>query len=228
MILEKAASEGRTTLSEHESKEFLRAYGIPVTREIEVRRPEDLDKAVEEIGLPVVMKGSSSRIAHKSERGLVRLDIRNAGEAENAFREIMSLMAEEGAVLVQEMVQGRRELMAGLIRDPQFGPCVMFGLGGIFTEILKDVSFRVAPLEKRDALEMTGEIRAHKILGAVRGLPAADVDRLVQILISVGRIGLEHERIKELDINPLILDGSRPVAVDALIILQEESIAQRR
>lgn len=220
MILDKAVSEGRTTLSEHESKEFIRAYGIPVTREIEVRNLEELSRAVEEIGFPLVMKGSSSLVAHKSERGLVRVDIRKMEEAEVAFHEFMSLMAGlGGAVLVQEMIHGKRELMAGLIRDPQFGPCVMFGLGGIFTEILKDVSFRVAPLEKRDALEMTSELKAHKILEQVRGLPAADLDLLVQILITVGQIGLEHERIKEIDINPLILDGSRPVAVDALIVL---------
>ncbi|PKN66407.1 MAG: carboxylate--amine ligase [Deltaproteobacteria bacterium HGW-Deltaproteobacteria-15] len=220
MILEKAFSEGRTTLSEHESKELIKSYGIPVTREIEVRNLQELNEAVKTIRFPLVMKSSSSRISHKSERGLVKLDIRNQAEADSAFKEITSVIGEEdGAVLVQEMIRGGRELMAGLIRDPQFGPCVMFGLGGIFTEILKDVSFRVAPLERRDALEMTREIRAHKILEQVRGLPAADMDQLVNILITMGRIGLEHERIKEIDINPLILEGSRPVAVDALVVL---------
>jgi len=220
MILEKAFSEGRKTLSEHESKELMKSYGIPVTREVEVQSLEELRKAVEEIRFPLVMKSSSSRIAHKSERGLVKVDIRNQEEAVSAFNELTSVLKEEDrTVLVQEMIRGRRELMVGLIRDPQFGPCVMFGLGGIFTEILKDVSFRVAPLEQRDALEMTREIRAHRILEQVRGLPAADVDQLVQILITIGRIGLEHERIREIDINPLILDGSRPVAVDALVVL---------
>lgn len=220
MILEKALSEGRNTLSEHESKELIKSYGIPVTREIEVRTLQELKEAVEEIRFPLVMKSSSSRIAHKSERGLVKIDIRNQNEADSAFKELTSVTGEEdGAILVQEMIRGGRELMVGLIRDAQFGPCVMFGLGGIFTEILKDVSFRVAPLERRDALEMTREIRAHKILDKVRGLPAADVDQLVEILITMGRIGLEHERIKEIDINPLILEGSRPVAVDALVVL---------
>lgn len=221
MILEKAFSEGRNTLSEHESKELIKSYGIPVTREIEVRNLQQLKEAVKTIRFPLVMKSSSSRISHKSERGLVKLDIRNQAEADSVFKEITSVIEEEDeAVLVQEMIRGGRELMAGLIRDPQFGPCVMFGLGGIFTEILKDVSFRVAPLERRDALEMTREIRAHKILEQVRGLPAADMDQLVDILITMGRIGLEHERIKEIDINPLILEGSRPVAVDALVVLK--------
>jgi acetate---CoA ligase (ADP-forming) subunit beta len=220
-ILEKALSEGRTTLSEHESKEFLRTYGIPVTREIEVSRPLDLGKAVQEIGFPLVMKSSSAKIAHKSERGLVRTDIRNPVEAEEAFKDISSRLGEEEdrTVLVQEMIRGQRELMAGLTRDPQFGPCVMFGLGGIFTEVLRDVSFRVAPLEPRDASEMIREIRAHKILEEIRGLPAVDMDLLVQILITVGNIGLENETIREIDINPLILSGSKPVAVDALIVL---------
>lgn len=220
MILQKALSEGRNTLSEHESKEFLRTYGIPVTREVEVRSTEELNDAIRDIPFPLVMKSSSSHIAHKSERGLVKIDIRNYEEAENSFRQIMSLMGRaDGAVLVQQMIRGARELMVGLARDPQFGPCVMFGLGGIFTEVLKDVSFRVAPLETKDAVEMTREIRAHRILEEVRGLPPADMDQLVDVLIAVGKIGLEHERIKEIDINPLILEGGRPVAVDALIVL---------
>jgi len=219
-IIQKALAEGRTTLSEHESKEFLRTCGIPVTRETEVRDGRGLKEALRETPYPLVLKGSSPHLAHKSERGLVKIDIRNEKEAEAAFEEILSLMeGGDRAVLVQEMIRGSRELMVGMTRDPQFGPCVMFGLGGIFTEVLKDVSFRVAPLEERDAREMTREIRAHKILQEVRGLPAADMDQLTRILIRVGEIGMEHESIREIDINPLILAGSKPIAVDALIIL---------
>jgi acetyl-CoA synthetase (ADP-forming) len=219
-ILKRAVGEGRNALSEHESKEFLRVYGIPVTREIEVTERGGLRAALHEIGYPLVMKASSHRLLHKSERGLVRIDIRNEAEAGAAFDEILSSMNEKnGAVLVQEMIRGKRELMVGMTRDPQFGPCVMFGLGGIFTEVLKDVSFRVAPLEKRDALEMMREIRAHRILEEIRGLPAADMEQLTAILIRVGEIGLRHEAIREIDLNPLILDGGRPVAVDALIVL---------
>ena len=123
------------------------------------------------------------------------------------------------AVLVQQMIRGQRELVLGLTRDPQFGPCVMFGLGGIFTEVLNDTTFRVAPLEKRDALEMMQEIKARKILDAVRGMEAADRELLAQMLITVGRIGMENEKIKEIDINPVIISGGRPVAVDALVVL---------
>jgi acetyl-CoA synthetase (ADP-forming) len=118
------------------------------------------------------------------------------------------------------MIKGKRELVIGLIRDPQFGPCVMFGLGGIFTEILKDVSFRLAPLEKRDALEMMDEIKAHKILGSVRGMEPVDRDILSEMLINVGKIGVENDTIKEIDINPVIISGSSPIAVDALIVLE--------
>ena len=132
----------------------------------------------------------------------------------------MAKIAEsDRAVLVQELVKGRRELVAGMTRDPQFGPCVMFGLGGIFTEVLRDISFRVAPIEKRDAMEMAGEIKSHKILDSVRGMPAANMEKLCQILITVGRIGLENPGVKEIDINPLILSGGDPVAVDALVVL---------
>ena len=221
-IIEKALKEERNTLSEHESKQLLAGYGIPVTREILVADRKDLANAINEIGFPLVMKGSSSSITHKTEKGLIRVDIRNEKEAVTAFEEIMGKMnSEREGVLVQEMVKGQRELVVGLTRDPQFGPCVMFGLGGIFTEILKDISFRVAPLEKQDALDMMQEIKGHKILKAVRGMEPVDMDTLAQILINVGRIGLENEAIKEIDINPLILSGARPVAVDALVVLEE-------
>ena len=219
-IIEKALKEGRGVLSEHESKELLRAYEIPVTREIVVKTQEELKKATGEIGYPLVMKGCASDLAHKTEQGLVKVDLRNDEEALAAFQEITTNMQDQPkAVLVQELVKGSRELMVGLTRDAQFGPCVMFGLGGIFTEILKDISFRVAPIEKRDAEEMMQEIKGRKILGNVRGMPAADLEKLTEILIRVGEIGLENDAIKEIDINPLILSGDRPVAVDALVVL---------
>ena len=219
-IIEKALKEGQTTLSEYESKQVLSAYQIPVTKEALVKDIRDLAKATESIGYPLVLKGCSSEIAHKTEKDLIRVDIRTDKEARDAFEDIMSGMnGAEKAVLVQEMVQGKRELVAGLTRDPQFGPCVMFGLGGIFTEILKDISFRVAPLEKRDAMEMMQEIKGHKILEAFRGMEAVDLDIMAEILINVGRIGMENDAVKEIDINPVIISGNKPVAVDALVVL---------
>jgi len=220
-ILDKARKEGRETLSEYESKIVLASYHIPVTREINIQKSDDIISATHEIGYPVVMKGCSPEITHKTEKGLIQTDIRDDREALDAFNNIMAGMnGSHGSILVQEMIKGKRELVIGLIRDPQFGPCVMFGLGGIFTEILKDVSFRLAPLEKRDTLEMMDEIKAHKILDAVRGMDAVDRDILSEILINVGKIGVENDTIKEIDINPVIISGSHPVAVDALIVLQ--------
>lgn len=222
-IIDEALKEGRTTLTEYESKQVLALYNLPVTREELVSSLEDLLKAADQIGYPLVIKGCSAEMAHKTEKGLIRVDVRNDEEATTAFREISAAMngASDGAVLVQQLVKGKRELVVGLIRDAQFGPCVMFGLGGIFTEILKDTVFRVAPLEKQDALEMMQEIKACKILEAIRGMAPADKDMLAEMLITVGRIGIENDRIKEIDINPVIISGGKPVAVDALIVLRQ-------
>ncbi len=222
-IIDKALKEGRSTLTEHESKQVLASYHLPVTREELVSSPEELLEAAGHIGYPLVIKGCSAEIAHKTEKGLIRVDIRNDEEATTAFREISAAMngATGEAILVQQLVKGQRELVVGLTRDAQFGPCVMFGLGGIFTEILKDTVFRVAPLEKQDALEMMQEIRTSKILEEIRGMVPVDKDRLAEMLITVGRIGIENDRIKEIDINPVIISGGKPVAVDALVVLQE-------
>ena len=122
---------------------------------------------------------------------------------------------------MQEMVSGQREVMIGMVRDAQFGPSVMFGLGGIFTEILQDVSFRVAPVRKRDALDMMAAIRAHRILDGVRGMKPVDRHVMAQAIMALGRIGLDFPEISEIDVNPMIIRGSRPVAVDGLIVLGE-------
>ena len=220
-IIEKVLSEGRTILSEYESKQLLAAYGIPVSREAIVPDQADLMPVLHSIGYPMVLKGCSPRISHKTEQGVIHVDIRNDDEALAAYNEILSKMDQNGdSVLVQEMVKGQREVMAGLTRDPQFGPCVLFGLGGIFTEILKDVSFRLAPLERRDALDMMLEIKGHKILDAIRGMEQVNKGTMAEILIALGRIGLENERIKEIDVNPLIIRKGEPVAVDALVVLE--------
>ena len=222
-IIDEAIKRGQTALSEYESKQLLAQYNIPVTQEALVGSRQGLLEAIKEIGYPIVLKGCSPDIAHKTEKGLIYVDIRNEDEALTAFKEIVAGMnGTENPVLVQEMVKGKRELVAGLTRDPQFGPCIMFGLGGIFTEILKDISFRVAPLEKYDALEMMQEIRGRKILDAVRGMETVDLDMLADILITIGKIGMENEKIKAVDINPLIISNGKPVAVDALVVLLDQ------
>ena len=219
-IIKDAIKRGATALSEHESKLLLAEFGIPVTDEKIVKSENEAASAAAAIGYPVVMKGSGEKLSHKTEMNLVALDVRNDTEARETFRRFTSRKdVEVKEVLVQQMVKGDRELVAGLTRDPQFGPCVMFGLGGIFTEILEDIAFRVAPLTKLDAMEMMEDIRAKKILGPVRGKAPVDREALANILITLGTIGLEHDVIKEIDINPLkVLDG-KPIAVDALVVL---------
>ena len=220
-LIKKALAEGRKTLDEFESKEILRACGIPTVPERACATKDEAVAACARVGYPVVMKALSSKISHKTERGLVKVGVRDAGEAAAAFDD---LRAGSGAdferVVVQKMVVSKRELVAGLVTDPQFGPCVMFGLGGIFTEVLKDVSFRVAPLSEHDALEMLDELRATKILDNVRGMPAADRTALAQLLVKTGKLGLDMPEIKEIDMNPVMLDGPNPVVVDALVVLK--------
>jgi acetyl-CoA synthetase (ADP-forming) len=151
---------------------------------------------------------------------MVKLNISNSEEAAHVYDELTGKMKGLDGVLIQKMVKGSREFVIGLSRDPQFGPCVMFGLGGIFTEALKDVTFRVAPLTKEDALEMINEIKTKKLLGEFRGSPAVDREALAKALVGVGDLGIKYDSIAEIDINPLIIYGDKPVAVDALVVLK--------
>jgi len=220
-LLAQAAARGQTNLAEHEAKQVLAAYGLPVTREILVTSREDVGPAAAAVGYPVALKASSPDIPHKSEQGLVLLGLADEPAALAAYDAVATALARRpGGVLIQEMVAGRRELALGLVRDPDFGPCVMFGLGGIFTEILGDAVFRRAPLELADAHDMMEEIRSRRILEAVRGIPAADRGTLAEMLMSLGQIGLDHQAVAEIDLNPVILAGARPVIADALIVLR--------
>lgn len=220
-IIRSAMEMGLNQLSEHLAKEFLKGFGLPVTKEKRVSSLEEAKACIQEMGLPLVLKVDSPRIAHKTEKGLVITGIASEEALKRSFEKLLAIHApkKDEAVLVQEMVEGKRELAMGLIRDPQFGPCVMFGLGGIFLEVLNDVTFRVAPIDMTDAVEMLGEIRAHKILGQVRGMPEANKEKLARMLVTLGEIGLNFPEIKEIDLNPVILRGSEPVIVDALIVL---------
>lgn len=219
-LISQVISEGRRTLNEYESKLILAAYGVPITRECLVASPSALSAAVKEIGFPLVMKACSAAIAHKTERNVIRLNISSLKAASRAYKEIKKAMEDApGGVLVQEMVPSGRELVVGMTRDVQFGPCVMFGLGGVFTEVFQDVVFRKAPLTEEDALSMTTEIQGVKILGPVRGMEVVNLRSLAAVITAVGRIALEHPSIAEIDINPLIIRRGEPVAVDALMVL---------
>ncbi len=221
-IIEKALSNGQNALSEHESKILLEKYDVPITREFLVASAEEAVKAASELGYPVVLKACGWKITHKTERNLVAVGIKNDNEVREAFETITRNLEGEDSegILVQEMVKGSRELAIGLVRDPQFGPCVMFGLGGIFTEILRDTSFRVAPINVDDAYQMMEDIKAKKILESIRGMAPANREKLARALVGLGRLGLEQNYISEVDVNPLILtQEGEPVAVDALVIL---------
>ena len=220
-LLKEALEQGLTSLNEFDSKRFLAQYGIGVTLEKIAGTREAATEAATEIGFPVALKGSGPGLLHKTERDLVRLNLKNEAELLEAFDHLTTGLSEPvHEVLVQQMVAGERELAAGLVRDPQFGPCVMLGLGGVLTEVLEDVVFRVAPLTRWDALQMMEELRGRKILDAFRGRPPVDREVLADIIITLGRIGLENPAIREIDINPLkIRSDGQPIAVDALIIL---------
>lgn len=220
-LLREAAGRGQQAVAEHEAKQVLALYDLPVTREALVHSREEAARAAAEIGYPVALKASSPEIPHKTERGLVRLGLADETAALAAYDALAGAMEGlPGGVLVQEMVAGSRELAMGLVRDPDFGPCVMFGLGGILTEALGDAVFRRAPLEPADAEDMLDEIRGRRILEAGRGMPAADRGLLAQMLCGLGQIGLDHSAVQEIDVNPVILAGARPVAADALIVLR--------
>jgi len=217
--IERAVARGLAALNEYDAKCFLSALGIPVTREKLAPTADEAAVAAGGIGFPVVLKASGTNLLHKTEVGGVSLNLKTEQEVRDEGRRLLRIPGCE-AVLVQEMVRGDRELVCGLTREPQLGPCIMFGLGGIFTETLDDAVFRVAPLTTTDALEMLREIRSAKILESFRGQPAADTDALAKILVAVGEIGLRYEAIREIDLNPIkIRPNGSPVAVDALISL---------
>jgi len=220
-IIANALSAGQTTLSEYDSKMILTEYGIPTTQEMLIEDSEKAEAAADQIGYPIVLKVCAAEAAHKTEQGLIELGIKDTVELKRAYDRLAPKARDlGGAILVQEMVAGSRELVMGLIREPQFGPCVMFGLGGVFTEVLGDVTFRVAPLSDSDARSMTAEIQGTKILEGIRGMAPVRIDQLSHCLRQLGRIGLDHPAIREIDINPLIVRNGLPVAVDALVVLQ--------
>ena len=219
-IIQKAIARGQKTLSEYESMLVIESAGVPVAAAALARSRKEAEQMAERIGYPVVMKGCSAELAHKTESGMVKLNVGNSEEAARVFDELTAKMKNLDGVLIEKMVKGSREFVIGLSRDPQFGPCVMFGLGGIFTEALKDVTFRVAPLSKEDALEMIDEIKTKKILGEFRGSPAVDREALAKALVGIGELGMSCDSIAEIDINPLIICVDKPVAVDALVVLK--------
>ena len=220
----RALLEAGRPLSEHKSKQVLAAYGIPVSNDVLVTSGAEAARAAEAIGLPVVMKLSSPDLLHKSDLGLVRVGLGTTREVRATYRELVD-RAQEAApdaeiegVLVSEVVEGGVEAVVGVAHDELFGPTVMVGLGGIFVEVLGDVSFRVPPFGQEEARRMVEELRAYPILSGARGRRPVDVKALVKVIMKVQRLAVDLSgEILELDINPLVLRPRGAVALDALV-----------
>jgi succinyl-CoA synthetase beta subunit len=210
----------KTALDDTEAKRLLEKFDIALVPERFVRRPTEVVAAARQIGFPVVLKGMGANLLHKTDRGLVHLNLLDAKAVENAVQEIAAEATKElEGFLIQPHLKGRREFVAGLFQDDQFGPVIMFGVGGVFTEAFSDVSFRLAPLTEIDAADMLEEIRGKALLGDFRGEKAVDRDALIQTLLGLSRIGTEHPEISEIDLNPLLVTPQgRVQAVDALVL----------
>ncbi len=226
-VLAQAKKENRSVLTEIEAKQILFEAGINCT---DTRLAPTKEKAVaiaEEIGYPVVLKVSSVDITHKSDAGGVKVNLKNKEEVENAFDEIMASCkkvqpnADIEGISVQGMAKPGLEIIMGMIKDDTFGPVVMFGLGGVLVEVLKDVSFRIVPIEKADAVEMTNEIQGKKLLEGYRGQPPADVAYLQDMLVKLSNFVHQTPQINEIDMNPLFAYEDGAVVVDARIILED-------
>jgi acyl-CoA synthetase (NDP forming) len=225
-IFEGAREEGRNYLLEPEAKTICMEYGIPVTKFRVAKTAEEAVKFAEEIGYPTVLKIVSPDVIHKFDVGGVVLDLKSAKDIRNAYKRILESVkkhkpkAKISGILVQEMAPSSTEVIVGSTKDPQFGPTLMFGLGGIFVEVLKDVTFRIAPITEQDAREMITEVKAYPILKGYRGQPPADIDSIVKILLSTSKLVMDHQEIKELDLNPIIVYKKGAKTVDARIILE--------
>jgi succinyl-CoA synthetase beta subunit len=211
------------TLSEADSKELLAAHGVPVPDERTVADPDAAAAAAEEIGYPVVAKLCGAAIAHKTERGLVRLGLGDRDAVRAAAADLLAAATPEDGdvgVLVAPMVKGNRELIAGLADDPTFGMTVMLGVGGVLAEAVADVSFRLVPITRVDAEDMIDDLATQRLLGPFRGEPAVDRARLVDVLVGLSDASVATPGLRSADLNPLIIVDGKPVAVDALVELR--------
>lgn len=224
-IFMEAIKEGRKHLLETEAKTVCAEYGIPVTKFKLAKNEDEAVRFAGEIGYPVVLKVVSPDILHKSDVGGVVIDVKDAEGVRKAYKQILENVGKHKAdarisgILIQEMAPPSIGIIVGAIKDPQFGPAIMFGLGGIFVEILKDVTFRIAPITEDEAREMITEVKAYPLLRGYRNVPPADVDAIIKILLNTSRLVAERQEIKELDLNPVMVYDKGAKAVDARIVL---------
>lgn len=228
-IIARARTENRTYLLEHESKTIIQTYKLPVTQFKIAETEDEAVKAADTIGYPVVLKILSPDVIHKSDVGGVIVNVKDADAVREGYQSIISNVkkhvekARIRGVFVEEFAPAGVEVIIGAIKDPQFGPALMFGLGGIFVEVLKDVSFRVAPITKYDAQEMLQEIKGYPILTGVRGQEPRDTGALVDILLKVSKLVTDYPSINQLDLNPVFSYSKGAKCVDARIILEESN-----
>ncbi|MEC8948312.1 MAG: acetate--CoA ligase family protein [Actinomycetota bacterium] len=207
------------TLSEARSRQMVASVGVPVSDWTTAGDPDAAVDAARSVGLPAVVKLCGDAIAHKTERGLVRLSLTSENEVREAAIDLLAAARpEDGPVelLVSTMVQGSRELIAGMVRNPQFGPCVMLGVGGVLAEAVADAAFRLAPLDRLDAHDLINDLGAQALLGELRGEPAVDRDALADILCALGDLAADPD-VASVDLNPLVIVDGRATAVDALV-----------
>lgn len=225
-ILSQVDREGRKSLLETEAKTICMEYGIPVTRFQLAKTEEEAVKHAEQIGYPIVLKIVSQDIIHKSDIGGVMINLKDPQTIRNGYNQILknarkhNPKARIAGMLVQEMAPPATEVIVGATKDPQFGPTVMFGLGGIFVEVLKDVTFRIAPITENDAYEMITEVKAYPLLKGYRNAPPADIKAITDILLNVSKLVTDYPKIKEMDLNPIIVYEKGAKTVDARIILE--------
>lgn len=222
-ILERVKGEERVVLIETESKAILKEAGLPV---IDCWEAHSAPKAVqlsESIGFPVVLKILSPKVTHKSERGGVKLNLHNREAVRKAYHEIKKAFEKidpDAGVTVQKMVDGGVETIAGIAHDPQFGPVIMFGLGGVFVELLRDISFRLIPIERGDAHEMIREIKGYPLLQGFRGRPGVNIGKLEEIMMGISSLANKYPEIFEMDLNPILAYPDRVLITDARILLK--------
>jgi len=223
-IIKKAEVEERSLL-ETEAKELLKAYGIPIPDFQLIKSEDEIAGLAKEINFPVVMKIVSPDIIHKTDAGGVKLNIKDETEARLAYQEIISKTkkynkeAQVFGVITYSMIPKATEIIIGMMKDPHFGPVAMFGMGGIYVEVLKDVSFRIIPLEERDAKEMITKIKGYEILKGIRGEPPRDIPAIEEVLMKVSKLTMENPEINEIDLNPIFVFEKGLQVVDARMIL---------
>ncbi len=225
-IFDQVKKEGRSILTEFESKRILKQVGIPVVETKLAKTQKEAVSLSKNLGFPVALKIASPEVIHKSDSGGVKLALNHAAAVRTAYSEILENVRQQypGAAIhgvsVQKMARPGTEVIVGTSKDPQFGPVIMFGLGGIFVEVFKDVSFRIIPVDQRDAQQMIKEIKGYPLLQGVRGKEAASIPALVEIILKISNLIEKNPQIKELELNPIFAYRDRALAVDARIILE--------